>query len=190
MAYNFYNNYAKNKESNNGLYLVLLYFSYVWVSFYPVIGVFASDLTVGLGKLFNLSSGNLFIEAIYILLYPGINMLLFEIIFWFYRVYLSTKVYTFVVPTERLKQECRIFFIIRNIFYGIFLNLCFLYPFIYKFDYFINVSVTLIVAILFAYKMQKEYSEPIISHFVFKNFCYPIFYYEIFIVILNVLGVM
>lgn len=189
MAYNFFDIYGEKKTVNSGLYLFLLYLSYVWLSIYPTSGVYATDLTLGFGKLFAPSSGNLFYEVVYLLIYAGINMLVFEIIFWFYRVYLTTKVYTFVLPADRLKADCRLFFAIRNVIYGIFLNLCFLYPYIYKFDYFLNVTITLIMLIVFSYKIQKEHSESIISHFVFKNFCYPVFYFEILYFILRVLEV-
>lgn len=188
MAYKFYNNYANRKQPNNGVYTFLLYLSYVWVSLFSTSGILVTDFTMNFGRLFSFMSENLFYEVFYVLMYAGINTVLFLIILWFYRMFLATKVYTFVVPVERLKAECIIYFIIRNIFYGIFLNLCFLYPYIYNLDNLVNVTLTLIMTIVFAYKVQKEYSESIISHFVFKNFCYPVFWYQILIYILNLLG--
>ena len=190
MAFNYFEIYGEKKTLNSGLYLFLLYLSYVWVSIFPSTSYLATDVTLGFGKLFSPSSGFLFYEILYLLSYAGISMLFFEFFFLIYRASLQKSVYTYVVPADKLKADCRLYFAIRNVIYGIFLNLCFLYPFIYKFDYFFNVTITIIMLMVFAYKTQKEHSEPIISHFVFKNFCYPVFYLEIVFFILKIFEVL
>ena len=184
MANKYFNGYKginKKYESNHGIYIFLLYLSFVWMSFFTATSSVVENITLGYGKLFSPASGNLFYEVFYVLLQAGVELLALEILFWIYRWFLSHKVYTFVVPEDKLKIDFRVHFIVRNIIFGVILNLCFLYPFLYSYIDFFNICTSIIVIIAFAYKIQKTYSEPIIAHFVFKNFSLPIIVYEVII---------
>ena len=177
-----------NKKSQSG-YIFLLYLSFVWLTFFTSTNSIVANLTLGYGKLF-LNSGNLFYEIFYILTHAVLELGILELFFRIYRHILSYKVYTFVVPNDKIKIEFRLYFILRNIIFGIINNLCFLYPFLYNAYEFFNIFTTLLIIVLFAYNIQKKYSEPIIAHFVFKNFYKPVLIYEIIMGLYYFWGVM
>jgi hypothetical protein len=174
------NNYFKktDNKSSGSFYIVLLYLSFVWAGFYESSNTIVDGLILGYGGLFDNTTGNLFYNVFYILMYAGIELLAFELLFWIYKQFLSYKIYTFIVPADKFKVDCRVFFAIRNIFYGIFANLCFLYPFLYAYLELVAIVSVLIGVIAYAYHAQKTYAEPLIAHFVFKNFAAPIICYE------------
>ena len=170
-------------------YLLLLYVSFIWIVLYPTfITVVGSDI-FGYGNVLNLNS-SLFSYVLLSILFNGlIYFVEFELIFWIYRLILSFKIYYFIVPTDRLKIESRKYFIIRNIIYGLFVNLCFFYPFFFNYIEFINVIVTMTMVFFFIKHINKTYSEPIVSHFVFRYFCYPIFIFVGLSILVSVMGV-
>ena len=51
-------------------------------------------------------------------------------------------------------------------------------PYLESFATLVNVLITLIILVIYAKNLNKTYSDPIIGHFVFKTFCYPMFVYE------------
>ena len=155
----------------------------MWAGCYESANSIVDTLVLGYGGLFDTTSGNLFYNLFYIFMFAGMELLAFEILFWFYKRYLSYKIYTFVVPADKFKVDCRMFCAIRNIFYGIFANLCFLYPFLFNYLELVGIVSVLIGVIAYSYYAQKTYAEPLISHFVFKNFAAPIITYEVIMAI-------
>ena len=186
MANNYYKNYMNERKVNSKFYIFLLYLSFVWSGFFYASSTLVDNFVFGYGKLFSLNSGTFIYDLLYLLMYAGMSLLMFEGAFWIYRTILSYKVYTFVVPADKLRIDCRMFFAIRNIIYGVFANMCFLYPFLITYLEFINVVSILIIVIIAAYHVQKTYSEPLIAHFVFKNFCLPVVVYEIILTLFYV----
>ncbi len=176
-----------NQVQNAWVYKLLLYISFVWISIYPATSIMASNFYFGFGNLLDEGLSSLVIAALTqgLLYWAG-----FEIIFFIYRWFLKFKIYSFIVPENKLKVESRMFFIYRNVFYGIFVNLCFLFPYLMAYAPLVDLVITLIALIAYASHLNKTYAEPIIGHFVFKCFCYPIFLYEALIVFELVLGVM
>ena len=169
---------------------LLLFVTFIWASTYPAVGSILTNFVFGYGNVFDSNSENLSVMITYILSDALFSWIGFELLFYFYRYILAFKVYSFIVPMEQLKNETRLFYSYKNIFYGIFVNLCFLYPFIYEFIGLINLVVTMTALLIYANHLNKTYSEPLIGHFVFKCFCYPVFVYEALYVLVKILGVL
>lgn len=183
MTSNYLVNQRVKTSSHGWVYKLLLYVSFVWVSLYPATGLLAQNFYFGYGNMLDFSSPNFLSVVVMILSNALIYWVSFEIIFYFYRWFLGFKIYSFIVPVEKLKAESRGYFIYRNIFYGIFLNLCFLFPFLHQFAPLVDLVITLIVLIVYAKHLNDVYAEPVIGHFVFKSFAYPVFIYEALMVI-------
>ena len=180
----------QTRTSNGWIYTLLLFISFIWVSVYPSVNILTENFYFGYGNLFDTGSGNFPYIITMVLSEALFYWLAFELVFYFYRYVLSFKVYSFIVPLDRLKVESRIFFIYRNVFYGLFMNLCFLYPYLNIYAEFVNLIITLIVLLVYVKHLNKTYAEPVIGHFVFKNFCFPVFVYEALVLISGLLEVL
>ncbi len=179
---------TKKKYLSKWVYFLLLFISFVWISIYPAVNSVVSTFHFGYGNLFDTSSA-LGVIVLLVLSDALFYFIAFEVIFYFYRYVLAFKIYSFIVPLEDLKAKSHTYFIYRNIIYGVFVNICFIFPYLYAFMECINLIITLVVLIVFAKNLVKTYSEPVISHFVFKNFCYPVFVYEALVVVIAILEV-
>ena len=187
------NNYLgtnQQKGQSKWLIMLMLYLSFIWISIYPSTNILTGGFYFGYGNLFDSSSGNLTSFVFMVLTEALASWITFEIVFYIYRWFLGFKIYSFIVPADKLKQESRVFFIYRNVFYGILVNLCFLYPFLCAFLPFFDLVITLIALIAYSYHLNKNYAEPIVGHFVFKCFCYPIFVYEALTVFSQIMEVL
>ena len=183
--------FEKNKTSNNGwIVKLLLFVSFIWASLYTSTTALASELYWSFGNLLDTASENFSSIVFIILIEAFVYWFAFEFIFYLYRYVLQFKIYTFIVPAERLKTESRTFFIYRNVFYGLFLNLCFLFPYLHIFAPLVSLISTFVMLMLYSIHLNKTYAEPIIGHFVFKNFCFPVFLYQAIVIIIDVLGVL
>lgn len=188
MADNYY--LKREKPVNQWLYIFILFLSFVLVSIYPVTNSLVYTFELGYGNMLDSSNPNftyvlssIFIDALY-------SIVIFEIVFYIYRFVLAFKIYSFVVPNDMLKVESRMFYFYKNIIYGFVLLLCFAFPYLYMYAEFFNLVITFTMLILYAKRLNKKYSEPVIGHFVFKNFCFPIFVYEAIVLIIRVMGVL
>lgn len=174
----------QNTSTNSLTTILLLIISFAWIGIYESFNFSSQGGFWGNVVDFNttvsaLAITNLFTNTLF-------GWIGFEIICYFYRFLLTFRIYSFVVPQKQLVNYCRKYFIYRNIVYGTFTNICFLFPYLYIFRTFVNVVVTMVMMIYFALNLCKKYSEPIIRHFVFKCFCYPIVIYEAIAVILQI----
>lgn len=183
-------NYDLKPKVKTWPYKLLLFISFIWVTLYPTISSMVGSFQFGYGNVFNTASENFPMVMSVVLTNSLLAWFEFEILFYIYRYFLAFKVYSFIVPSDRLRNESRLFFIYRNIFYGIFVNLSFLYPYLYELASLVNLIITLVILVVYANHLNKEYSEPIVGHFVFKSFCYPIFVYEAIYVLIQVWGVL
>lgn len=179
---------VKTTKSYGWLYKLLLFVSFLWANFYIVVSTSSSSFLFSLGNVFD--SGNFSSIFFYTVLQALVSWLIFELILFIYRLFLSFKIYSFIVPVTSLKNESRLFFAIKNIFYGIIINMCFAFPYLYDYLEMFNLILVMVMLIIFAYHLQKKYSQPIISHFVFKCFCYPVFVYELLVLIFAMMGVL
>lgn len=180
----------RKKAKNGGLIKFLLLLSFVWISLFTVAGRLSFDFYWNFGNLIDPTSSNFSTILLLVFSESIVYWIVFEIVFYLYRFVLQFKIYSFIVPAENLKNESRVFYIYRNIFYGLFLNLCFLAPYLYEYAAFMSLVTTFVMLIIYANHLNKNYAEPIIGHFVFKNFCYPIFVYQAIILFIDVVGVL
>ena len=180
----------KKKSYAGWVCIVFLFLSFVWISLYPAVCSLVSKAYWNFGDMLNVYSQNFSSIVMIVLTESLMYWLSFEIVFYLYRYVLQFKIYSFIVPLDRLKIESRTFFIVRNVFYGIYLNLCFLFPYLHIFSPLMNLIITFVMLLFFASHINKTYAEPIIGHFVFKNFCYPVFAYEAIVIIIELIGVL
>lgn len=190
MAESYIFDKRQEKPQRNGLIMILLFLSFVWTSLFTATSSLTGTLYYNFGNLLDASSAN-FSSIIFIILSESIiKLLIFEIVFYIYRYILQFKIYSFIVPLNSLKAESRVFYIYRNVFYGLYLNLCFLFPYLYQFAPLMSLASTFILLIVYANHLNKTYAEPIIGHFVFKNFCFPIFVYQAIVLLFDVIEVL
>ncbi len=179
---------SKKKSLGGWFYKLLLFVSFLFIDFYiesssaGIMAVLAGKNLIGSTNTFMYVLGLTAVEAL-------IDWLILELILWLYRTILAFKIYSFVVPEQKLKNECRMFFAIKNFVLAIIVNLCFEFPYLYSFIEFFNIFLLLIMLVVFAWYVQKKYSQPLISHFVFKCFCYPVFLFECIVLLISYLGV-
>lgn len=187
MGSQYFNMYKKQEQPlSSWIYKLILYFSFVWLMIYEAESSISSNFYFNDGKVFDLASGNFFLEVIVLFAQALLFWLVFEVVFWLYKGIISYKVYAFVIPLERFKADSRLYYALRNFIYGLILNLCFLFPYLYNYSLLFNMVITLGVFMVFVRHIYKNYSEPIVAHFVFKTFSFPIFCYEALSVIIFV----
>ena len=168
--------YNGKVRKNSGIYIFILILSFVWLSFYPTMLSFVDSFNVGYGNA--LTKGNFSVILTSVITDAIFSWIVFEILFWIYRYFLSFKIYSFIVPSDSFRAETRIYFIFRNVILGLVYNFCFLFPYLFVYRLFFDLLITLVVLILYVKHLLAAYSETVVGHFVFKNFCYPIFIYE------------
>lgn len=181
---------TKSQYTPNHLITVLLYFSFIWVGLYPALSSIYSNFYYSFGNVLDSASSVFSSVIVYVIVQAFVSWICLELIFMVYRFILSFKIYSFVLPSHKLKDEMRMFFIYRNVFLGLFLNICFIFPYLYALLGLIDLLVTMITFLCFAAHINKTYSEPLIGHFVFKSFITPVVIYEILVVVINFLEVL
>lgn len=178
------------RKSRGGLVKFLLFLSFVWTSLYTTASSLTNSFYWNFGNLLDTGSSN-FVSIVSMVIAEAIvYWLAFELVFYIYRYVLQLKIYSFIVPAEKLKVESRTFYIYRNLFYGLFLNLCFLYPYLHVFAPVVSLITMFVALIAYSVHLNNTYAEPIIGHFVFKNFCYPVFVYQAIVLLIEVVGVL
>lgn len=189
----FFERNMETKKTYSWIYKLILFLSFVWISLYPVVLGLSSEgilFNLGLGGNVFDTSSSIFSDYLFLVLVEALlGWAGFEIIFWIYRWFLTMKIYSFIVPTSVLKNESRFFYAFKNLIYGVFVNLCFWFPYLFVYVEFFNLLLILGLLIIFAVRLQKKYSQPIIAHFVFKTYCYPVFVYECIILLFSILEV-
>lgn len=174
-------NVSKKRTAIDGwFYKLILFVSFLWVSTYTAASTVVTNFQFDFGNLFDLTSPNFSYIVLMLVIEALVSWLFFELLFFLYRYVMAYSIYSFVVPMDRLKTESRLFFTYRNVIYGIFINLCFFVPYLHSWLPFLSIVISLTMVLLFALHINKAYAEPIIGHFVFKSFVYPVFIFEIF----------
>ena len=156
---------ARTQYTPNHLITFLLYLSFIWTGIYPALSSLSSNFYYSYGNVFDITSSVFSSAIIYIFVYAFVSWISLELIFMFYRFIMSFKIYSFVLPSHKLKNEMRTFFIYRNVIFGLFLNICFIFPYLYALISIVDVIVTMTAFICFAVHINKTYSEPLIGHF-------------------------
>lgn len=203
---NFYESgFTEKRKAGSWVFKILLLLSFIWISIYPVVssnssfGLFSSATQIydtqtffrnEVGNFLNTSSVAFSMLITNVLVEALISWLLFEFIFFIYRWFLTSKIYSFVIPKNVLKNESRMFFSIKNLIFGVLVNLSFWFPYLYEYAECFNIVLVVALLLVFAVKIQKNYSEPLIAHFVFKTYCYPVIAYECIVLLFAVFGVL
>ncbi len=184
------NQYFKPQAKPSKLIIFLLFLSFMWVTAYTSLSSLVYDFYYNYGNVFD-SASPIFSNAVFYWLITGtFSWLWVEVIFIIYRFILSFRIYSFIVPPYKLKDEMRTFFIYRNLMYGLFLNLCFILPYFYSLSILVELVITMTTCFCFARHISKKYSETLIAHFVYKCFITPVLFFETISVFLHFLGVM
>ncbi len=178
------------KPLRGGLVKFLLFISFIWISLYSATTSLVGEFYWSFGNLLDFNSPNFSSVLMVIISEALVYWLAFEVVFYLYRYLLQFKIYSFIVPPERLKVESRTYFIYRNVFYGLMLNLCFLFPYLHIYAPLFSLITTFVTLICYSIHLNKTYAEPIIGHFVFKNFCFPVFVYQAIVLIIDVIEVL
>ncbi len=180
---------VKNSGSNfSWFYKLILFLSFIWVNIFTVSGIIVSSFGEGFGNLLDMSNSNASYFVFMLAVYAFVYWIVFELLFYIYQEYLSYKIFSFIIPKASLKKESRLFYAYYNFVYGIFVNLCFVIPYLHLYLPLISIILLFLFVILYSLHINKKYAEPIIGHFVFKNFCYPLFAIEIIFLIFNFVG--
>lgn len=179
----------KKKTLGGWFYGLILFLSFVSIDFYITVSSESTAIYFLGGNIFSSFENIAYVLGL-TLVEALIDWLILELVMWIYRTILSLKIYSFVVPSQKLKNETRLFFAIKNFLLAIIVNLCFAFPYLYKFIEAFDIFLLIIMLIIFAWHIQRKYSQPVICHFVFKCFCYPVFFYECLVLLIAYLGVL
>lgn len=181
-------NFLPQTRTGGGwVYKLFLFASFLWVNIFTGVGSLYSGAE-NFGNLTSPSAASYVIMMVF--LQALMSMIIFELVFYVYRLVLSFRIYSFVVPDEKLRTDSRLYYTYRNLIYGFFVNACFFVPGIYSFLPLLSVVITLSMLIAYALHLNRTYSEPIINHFVFKNFCLPLFVFETLVILGQLMEVM
>ena len=91
------------KKQRTWVYKLLLFISFVWISLYPTVTALSTDFFFNYGNILNTSSTNFSYALSMVLVEALLSWAFFEVVFYFYRLVLSFRVYSFVVPMDKLK---------------------------------------------------------------------------------------
>lgn len=183
-------NIPRTKSVNGWIYKLFLFASFLWTNFFTSVGSMISGTPQNFGNLFNLASPNFSFIVAMTFIQALISMIVFELIFYLYRKILCFRIYSFIVPEEKIGTDSRLYYTYRNLIYGFCVNACFFVPGIYIYLPLLSVVITLTMLIAYALHLNRMYSEPIINHFVFKSFCLPLFVFETLVVLGQMMEVM
>jgi len=164
---------------------MLTFISFVWLNLYSTlteINVVNLDY-----ELFGSVDTYVFLS---VLLAGLFDYLIFELLFFIYRLFLGFSIYSFMIPKNVMIDKFRIWYILRNVVLGIIFNLRFFFPYIstYLCVFELILNFGFIICLYFA--LAKNYVEPLVAQFVFKTLVIPVILYEVYVVIKLMVGVL
>ena len=118
MTENYLFNKRQEKPQRNGLIMVLLFLSFVWISLFTATSSYTNALYFNFGNILDTTSQNFSTMVFIIISEATIGLLGFEFIFFIYRKILQSIRLLFLLTDLKRKAE---FFI----FIGIFFMGCF-----------------------------------------------------------------
>ena len=89
-----------------------------------------------------------------------------------------------------LLNKFRIWYLVRNLILGTIFNLRFLFPYISAYLCIMEVILNFAFIIGLYFDLKKKYIEPLVGQFVFKTLALPVVLYEIYQVIVLMVGVL
>ena len=139
----------RKKAKNSGLIKLLLVFSFIWISLYTATSSLVTEAYWNFGNMLDSASENFGSVVLFIVAEALVYWLAFELVFYLYRFVLQFKIYSFIVPMDNLKNESRLYYVYRNVFYGLFMNLCFIFPFLHIYAPLVSLITTFVMLILY-----------------------------------------
>jgi len=164
---------------------ILVLLSFVWLNLYSTLtGLNSVSLDIGVyGSLATYLGVSVFFAGL-------LDYIVFEILFFIYRLVLGFSIYSFMIPKNVLLDKFRIWYLVRNLLLGVIFNLRFLYPFFGTYICIFELILNMLLVIVLYFDLSKNYVEPLVGQFVFKTLAWPVFIYEIYIVIRLMAGVL
>ncbi len=180
------NNNKENIRIANSVWHKILPFvliiSFMWLGFYQALLAFnAYPLELLTGSI----SSSFILEIVLtgLIYYIG-----FEILFWVYRFAIGFSLYSFVVPSQAVKDGLRWWIIVRNLIMGGLYFLCIWLPYIYSYLAIVDLLCLFFVFVMFTLTQLKKYAEPMIYPFVYKSLMLPFIIYEFLNATVQVVG--
>ncbi len=175
----------KKRSVYSRLLPVLVMLSFVWLNFYNIM-TSSNNIKLDFG-----SFGSLPVYLIFdVLLYGVIYYLFFEFLFYVYRFCIGFSIYSFMIPKRVLIDKFRTWYLIRNVALGLIFNLRFFFPYITTYLCIFELVLNFLFIICMYADLSKEYVEPLVGQFVFKTLAVPVVLYEIFEVVVLMVGVL
>lgn len=163
----------------------LLYLSFIWLNLYSALSDL-HDVFYVYESYENLTLYLLFSVSVLVL----IEYIIFELIFFVYRLFLGFSIYSFLIPKNVLLDKFRLFFIFRNIILGFIFNLRFFFPYINTYLCAIELIMNFIFIIALYFDLKKNYVDTLVAQHAFRMFVIPIIIYEVYKVITLMVGVL
>lgn len=175
----------KKKSTFSKAIPVLLFLSFIWLNFYSTMtNVNTINFNVG-------HFGNLPVYLLIdVLMVAVIDYLVFELLFFVYRFILGFSIYSFMIPKPVLKDKFRFWYFVRNLVLGFVYNVRFFFPVFTTYLCVFELIMNFIFIICFYFDLSVEYVEPLVGQFVFKTLAVPVVLYEVYSVIVLLVGVL
>lgn len=177
--------FAKQRGIFGRILPVLLFISFLWLNFYDT-ATEINNFSISFSGVENIGLN----IGFYVLLYGLIDYVIFEFLFFIYRFCLGFSIYSFMIPKYVLIDKFRLWYLIRNVVLGLLFNLRFFFPFVGTYLCVVELICNFVLIICLYYDLQKEYIEPLVGQFVFKTLALPVVLYEVYQVIVLMVGVL
>lgn len=157
--------------------LVLL--SFIWLNLYDNIHSFPIYSALG-------ESG----MGIFVIVIDGvIAYLVFELLFYIYRLCIGFSIYSFLIPKRVLIDSFRLWYLIRNIALGFIFNIRFFAPYFATYLCVFEVLLDFLFIFGLYWQLSRSYVDALVGQFVFRSLTIPIILYSVYQVLSLVLGV-
>lgn len=95
-----------------------------------------------------------------------------------------------MIPKFVLIDKFRLWYLFRNILLGVIFNLRFFFPYIGTYLCVFELIFNFVFIICLYFDLSKNYVESLVGQFVFKSLAVPVILYEIYTVIVMMVGVL
>lgn len=175
------NIYIHGKKSVLSSILPLLVFlSFIWLNLYTSV---ASVTEIALLQ------GDTYL-VFGIILKGVLDYFIFEILFYIYRFLIGFSIYSFMIPKNVMKDKFRLWYLIQNVILGFLYNLRFFFPYFTVYLCIFELCFNFLFIFGLYFHLEKSYVEPLVGQFVFKTLAFPVIIYEIYRVVLLMVGVL
>lgn len=164
---------------------LLLILSFAWLNLYSFL-VESNDVFGGYMQYGSITT-YLFVTVAFLAL---VEYLIFELLFFIYRVFLSFSIYSFMIPKSILINKFRMWFCVRNVVLGFVFNLRFFFPYINAYLCVFELIMNFAFIMALYLDLKREHIEPLVGQYVFRTLVLPVVLYEIYVMITLMVGVL